>query len=403
MNRVAIVAAKRSPIGSFGGVFKNVSAVELGVQVLRNILNETLTDVDSIDEVIIGNVVSSGLGQNIARQISVNAGIPDRIPAWTVNKVCGSGMKAVTLAAQSIANGEAEIIAAGGVENMSRIPYYLPDCRWGAKMGNKEAVDGIICDGLTDVFNNYHMGVTAENLADKYNITREEMDEFAVQSQEKAVQSVSEGRFREEIVSVRIPQRKGDDLLIDTDEYPRKDTTLESLAKLKPAFRKEGRVTAGNSSGINDGAAILLLMSEKKAKSLSLKPLAYLTGYASAGVDPSIMGIGPVFAIKKLLHKSGQNIDNIGLFELNEAFAAQSIAVLRGLEEENIGSLSAGKVNVNGGAIALGHPIGASGARIIVTLINAMRNRDIDTGLASLCIGGGMGMASLLSLTTKLR
>ncbi|MBM4399737.1 MAG: acetyl-CoA C-acetyltransferase [Candidatus Cloacimonetes bacterium] len=395
MKRAVVICAKRTPIGNFGGVFKDVSAVQLGTIAVKAVLQESGVKPEMIDEVIIGNVCSAGLGQNVARQIAVHSQIPVHIPAFTVNKVCGSGMKAVTLAASSIALGEADIVLAGGVENMSQIPYALPDIRWGAKMGNKSAVDLMVHDGLTDIFNNYHMGITAENLAEKYQISREEQDAFAVASQNKTEMAMSENRFADEIVPVIIPQKKGDPITVKDDEMPRKGVTQDSLAKLKPAFKSDGTVTAANSSGINDGAAMLLLMSEDKAKELGLQPLAYLADYASGGVDPSIMGYGPVAAIKKVLDKSGWKLEDIELAELNEAFAAQSIAVLKGLHQEGIGTLGANIVNVNGGAIALGHPIGASGARIIVTLLHEMKKRNVHKGLASLCIGGGMGIASL--------
>jgi acetyl-CoA C-acetyltransferase len=395
MIKPVIVCAKRTPIGNFGGVFKDVSAVRLGVVAAQAVMEESGIRPEMIDEVIIGNVCGAGLGQNVARQISIQSGIPESVSAFTVNKVCGSGMKAITLAAASIALGEADIILAGGTENMSQIPYILPDARWGARMGNKNLVDLMVQDGLTDIFNNYHMGLTAENLATQYNISREEQDSFAVSSQNTAEIAITNGRFKEEIVSVIIPQKKGDPLIIQADEMPRKGVTFESLAKLKPAFKPDGTVTAANSSGINDGAAMLIIMSEGKANELGLKPLAYLTAYATAGVDPSIMGIGPVQAIKKALLKANWSLKDIELAELNEAFAAQSIAVLKGLVQEKLGSLDASKVNVNGGAIALGHPIGASGARIVVTLLHEMKKRNLHKGLASLCIGGGMGIATL--------
>lgn len=395
MQKVVVVSAKRSPIGSFGGVFKDISAVELGVQVLKSILQETGIKPAEIDEVIIGNVIGAGLGQNVARQIAVNTGLPVDIPSYVVNKVCGSGMKAISLAALMIESDRADVVVAGGVENMSQIPYILPDLRWGAKMGDRKAIDLMISDGLTDIFNKYHMGLTAENLVDKYALTREEMDEFAVTSQNRAVNALQSGRFRDEIVPIAIPQRKSEPVMVTEDEYPRPGTTVESIAKLRPAFKQDGKVTAANSSGINDGAAILLMMSEKRAQELNLTPLAYYVDYASAGVDPSIMGIGPVPAIKKVLTQNGWSLSDIELAELNEAFAGQSLAVLKGLKEEQIGSLAEDKVNVNGGAIALGHPIGASGARIVVTLLHEMKKRNVKKGLASLCIGGGMGIASL--------
>lgn len=395
MRKTVVVCAKRTPIGTFGGAFKNVSAVELGVAVLKAIFAETGLSGEQIDEVILGNVCGAGHGQNIARQVAIKSGVPDHIPAYTVNKVCGSGMKSVALGAMMIAAGEADIVVAGGTENMSQIPYVSMDMRWGGKMGDKPMTDLMIRDGLSDIFNDYHMGITAENLAEKYQITRAEQDAFATASQNKAEIAIETGRFRDEIVPIIIPQRKGDPLVIDTDEFPRKGVTVESLAKLRPAFKPDGSVTAANSSGINDSAAMLLLMSEEKAKELGLPILATLAGTASAGVDPAIMGFGPVPAIKKLLGKTGWTLGDIELAELNEAFAAQSLAVFKGLELEGLGKLDLAKVNVNGGAIALGHPIGASGARIIVTLLHEMHKRKLHKGLAALCIGGGMGIASL--------
>ena len=394
MSRVVIVSAKRSPIGSFGGVFKDVSAVDLGVKVLKEIFSELNLSADSVDEVIIGNVLGAGLGQNVARQLSIKSGIPVEVPSYTVNKVCGSGMKAISLAANMITLGEANVIVAGGIENMSQSPYLLKDARWGARMGDKSIVDIMINDGLTDIFNNYHMGITAENLAEQWNISREEQDLFATLSQNNAEKANANGKFKDEIVKIEIPQRKGDPLIIDSDEFPKKGMTVEILAKLKPAFKKDGTVTAGSSSGINDGAAIVLLMSEEKAKEFGFEPLAYLEGCASGGVDPSIMGYGPVPAIKKLLTIKGWNITDIELAELNEAFAAQSLAVMKGLEKE-VGALNPEIVNVNGGAISLGHPIGASGARIVVTLLHEMKRRNVKKGLAALCIGGGMGIATI--------
>lgn len=395
MRKTVVVCAKRTPIGNFGGVFKDVSAVQLGVTVLKAILQESGIKADQIDEVILGNVCGAGYGQNIARQVAIHAGVPNHIPAYTVNKVCGSGMKSVSLGALMIASGEADIVIAGGTENMSQIPYASMDARWGGKMGNKELVDLMIKDGLSDIFNNYHMGITAENLAEKYSLTREEQDAFAAASQNKTEAAMESGRFREEIVPVIIPQRKGDPLIVDKDEMPRKGVTADSLAKLRPAFKPDGTVTAGNASGINDGAAMLLLMSEEKAQELGVPVLATFTQTASAGVDPSIMGFGPVPAIKKVLSKSGWSLNDIELAELNEAFASQSLSVLKGMEIEGVGKLDPTIVNVNGGAIALGHPIGASGARIIVTLLHEMRKRQVHKGLASLCIGGGMGIATL--------
>jgi len=398
MRKTVVISAKRTPIGNFGGVFKDVSAVQLGVVAAKAVLQESSIKPEMIDEVIIGNVCGAGFGQNIARQVAVHAGVPVQIPAFTVNKVCGSGMKAVALAAASIALGEADIVLAGGTENMSQIPYALPDARWGARMGNKNLVDLMVLDGLTDIFNNYHMGITAENLAQKYFISREQQDLFAAESQNKTETAMSSGRFEDEIVPVEIPQKKGDPVIIKEDEMPRKGVTAESLSKLRPAFKTDGSVTAANSSGINDGAAMLLLMIEDKATELGLEPLAYLVDYASAGVDPAIMGYGPVPAIAKVLKKAQWALQDIELAELNEAFAAQSLAVLKGLEQDGIGKLDPSIVNVNGGAIALGHPIGASGARIIVTLLHEMKKRKVLRGLASLCIGGGMGIATLWNM-----
>ena len=395
MRQVVVVCAKRSPIGNFGGVFKDISAINLGVTVLQSMLKETGLKPELIDEVIIGNVCGAGLGQNVARQIAIHSGIPETVPAYTVNKVCGSGMKAVSLATLMIGSGEADIIVAGGTENMSQIPYALTDARWGARMGNKEMVDLMIRDGLSDIFNNYHMGITAENLAEKYHISREEQDAFAAQSQNRTEEAQITGKFIDEIVPFSIPQRKGEPIIVDKDEMPRAGVTVESIAKLRPAFKNDGTVTAANASGINDSSAFLLLMSAEKAKELGLKPMATFVNSASAGVDPSIMGYGPVPAIKKVLQKAGWTLQDIELAELNEAFAAQSLAVLKGLELEGIGKLNPEIVNVNGGAIALGHPIGASGTRIIVTLLHEMKRRRVSKGLAALCIGGGMGIATL--------
>lgn len=394
MRKTVVVSAKRTAIGNFGGVFKDVSAVQLGVTVAKAIFAETGIKPEMIDEVIVGNVCGAGYGQNPARQIAIHSGIPENVPAFTVNKVCGSGMKAVTLAAMMIAAGEAEVILAGGAENMSQIPYASMDARWGARMGNSQLVDLMIRDGLSDIFNDYHMGITAENLVEQFQLSREEQDAFAALSQNKTEAAMQSGRFKDEIVPVSIPQRKGDPLVIDKDEMPRAGVTAESLGKLRPAFKKDGSVTAANSSGINDGAALLLLMSEDKAKDLGLPILATLVDFASAGVNPSVMGYGPVPAIVKVLAKSGWKLEDIQLAELNEAFAAQSLAVLKGLEKEGIGKLDPEIVNVNGGAISLGHPIGASGARIIVTLLHEMKKRQLSKGLASLCIGGGMGIAT---------
>ncbi|MFA7056449.1 MAG: acetyl-CoA C-acetyltransferase [Candidatus Cloacimonadales bacterium] len=391
---VVVVAAKRSAVGSFGGQFKDVSAVELGVQVLKSVMKEINLDPAMVDEVILGNVIGAGLGQNVARQVSIHAGIPDTVPAYTVNKVCGSGMKTVTLASAMIALGEADIVVAGGTENMSQVPYILRDARWGNRMGDKQVVDIMVHDGLYDIFNEYHMGITAENLADKYNISREEQDAFAAQSQNRTEKAMKSGRFNDEIVPIMVPQRRKDPIAVATDEFPRAGVTQEGLAKLRPAFKKDGSVTAANSSGINDGAAIIILMSAEKAKELGLKPLATLVNYASGGVDPAIMGFGPVPSIKKALNKAKWNMKDIDLLELNEAFASQSLSVVKGLAEDGI-IVDLDKTNVNGGAIALGHPIGCSGARIIVTLLHEMQKRGNKKGLASLCIGGGMGITTL--------
>lgn len=396
MRKTVVVAAKRTAIGSFGGVFKNVSAVELGVKTAKNIFEETKVSPELVDEVIIGNVIGAGLGQNVARQICLGAGVPNTTPAYTVNKVCGSGMKTIALADMMIKAGEADVILCGGTENMSQIPYILPNERWGARMGDKKVVDIMVNDGLWDVFNNYHMGVTAENLAEKFDISKSEQDAFAASSQQKTEKAMNENKFKDEIVPITIPQRRGDDLVIDTDEFPKAGVTAEKIGKLKPCFKKDGTVTAASSSGINDGAALLLLMSEEKANELGLEILAELVGASSGGVDPSIMGYGPVPAIKKLLQKTGWSIGEIELAELNEAFASQSLAVLKGLEQDGF-SINPEIVNVNGGAISLGHPIGASGARIVVTLLHEMKKRQNKKGLAALCIGGGMGIATLFS------
>lgn len=390
MTEVVIVEALRTPIGSFGGAFKNVSAIDLGVSVVKQALENLNIDKSEVDEVIFGNVLSAGLGQNVARQVSVKAGIPTEVPSFSVNKVCGSGLKTVALGAQSILAGDAEVVIAGGTENMSQAPYVSSDARWGKRMGNTEMVDTILSDGLVDAFNEYHMGITAENVNDKYGITREEQDEFAANSQQKAESAVKVERFKEEIVPIEVPQRKGDPVVVDTDEYPRFGTTTEKLGKLRPAFKKEGSVTAGNASGINDGAAVTILMSKEKAEKLGVTPLVTIKGYASSGINPEIMGCGPIPATKKLLSKTGLSIEDIEIAEVNEAFAAQSISVVRDLD------LNPDIVNVNGGAIALGHPIGASGARILVTLIHEMKKRQSKRGLASLCIGGGQGLSMIV-------
>ncbi|WP_057764223.1 acetyl-CoA C-acetyltransferase [Cytobacillus praedii] len=389
---VVIVSAVRTAIGSFNGSLKDVSAPELGAAAIKNALEKAGLKPEQIDEVILGNVLQAGLGQNPARQAALKAELPVSVSAMTINKVCGSGLKAVHLATQAIIAGDAEIVVAGGIENMSQAPYILKNARNGFKMGDQKLIDTMTSDGLTCVFNDYHMGVTAENLCEKYELTREEQDEFAAASQEKAVNAIETGRFKDEIVPVEIPQRKGDPIIFDTDEYPKKGTTAEKLAKLRPAFKKDGSVTAGNASGINDGAAILVVMSRKKADELGIKPLVTIKGNASAGVDPSIMGIGPVQAVKKALEKASVSMEELELIEANEAFAAQSLAVDREL------AFNKDILNVNGGAIALGHPIGASGARILVTLIHEMQKRQAKKGLATLCIGGGQGVATVVEL-----
>ncbi|HES7128980.1 TPA: acetyl-CoA C-acetyltransferase [Streptococcus pyogenes] len=389
---VVITSAYRTPIGNFGGVFKSLSAVDLGVTVVTKILADTGLKSDAIDEVIFGNVLHAGLGQNVARQVALNAGLSYDTPAFTIDMVCGSGLKAVELGAQKIQTGNADIVLVGGTENMSQAPYVLQDQRWGSRMGDSKVVDTMLKDGLSDAFAGYHMGITAENIVQQYGLTREEQDAFAADSQRKAQLAIEKGRFKEEIAPVTIPQRKGEPLLIDQDEYPKFGTTVDKLAKLRPAFIKdEGTVTAGNASGINDGAAAILLMSKEKAEELGLPILAKITSYASAGVDPSIMGCGPIPATKKALAKAQLTIDDIDLIEANEAFAAQALAVSRDLGFDNE------KVNVNGGAIALGHPIGASGARILVTLLVEMAKRDVRHGLATLCIGGGQGQSIIVT------
>lgn len=389
---VVIVSAVRTAIGSFNGSLKDISAPKLGAVAIKGALEKAGLKPEQIDEVILGNVLQAGLGQNPARQAALNAGLPVSVSAMTINKVCGSGLKAVHLATQAIIAGDAEVVVAGGIENMSQAPYILKNARNGFKMGDQKLIDTMTSDGLTCVFNDYHMGVTAENLCEKYELTREEQDEFAAASQEKAVNAIEAGRFKDEIVPVEIPQRKSDPIIFDTDEYPKKGTTAEKLAKLRPAFRKDGSVTAGNASGINDGAAILVVMSRKRADELGIKPLVTIKGNASAGVDPSIMGIGPVQAVKKALEKAAVSMEELELIEANEAFAAQSLAVDREL------AFNKDILNVNGGAIALGHPIGASGARILVTLIHEMQKRQAKKGLATLCIGGGQGVATVVEL-----
>ncbi|MFW6363790.1 MAG: acetyl-CoA C-acetyltransferase [Spirochaeta sp.] len=393
--RVAIVAAKRTAIGSFNGAFNSTSVVQLGAAAAAAAIHASGLSVDSVDEVIVGNVLSAAQKQNIARQISIHAGLPDTVPAYAVNKLCGSGLKSVALGAGAILLGDADIVLAGGAENMTMTPYALPTARSGARLGNTELVDLMLQDGLTDAFHGYHMGVTAENLAEKYAISREAQDAFALSSQHKAEAAIKAGRFDDEIVPVEIPQRKGDPVTVTTDEFPRFGSSVESLAKLRPAFKKDGTVTAGNASGINDGAAMVMLASGDAVRRHGLQPLAWIAGYAGAALDPGIMGFGPVPATSKALAKTGWKLQDIELAELNEAFAAQSLAVLQGFETQ-LGGIDPAIVNVNGGAIALGHPIGASGTRILVSLLYEMQRRDCRKGLASLCIGGGQGMAMLI-------
>jgi acetyl-CoA C-acetyltransferase len=391
MQDVVIVAATRTAVGSFQGALANVPAVELGAAVIRQLLSQTGVDGASVDEVIMGQVLTAGAGQNPARQAAIKAGLPFAVPAMTLNKVCGSGLKALHLATQAIRCGDAEIIIAGGQENMSLSNYVMPGARTGLRMGHATLVDTMISDGLWDAFNDYHMGITAENLAEKYEITREAQDAFAALSQQKAAAAIEGGRFNDEITPILIPQRKGEPVSFAVDEQPRAGTTAEALGKLKPAFKKDGSVTAGNASSLNDGAAAVMLMSASRAEQLGLPVLARIAGYANAGVDPAIMGIGPVSATRRCLEKAGWTIDQLDLIEANEAFAAQSLSVAKELD------LDPTKLNVNGGAIALGHPIGASGCRVLVTLLHEMIKRDAHKGLATLCIGGGQGVALALA------
>ena len=386
-NDIAILAATRTAIGSFQGTLSGLPAHALGAALIRGILEKTGIAPAEIDEVVLGQILTAGSGQNPARQAAIAAGLPHAVPALSLNKVCGSGLKAVHLAAQAIALGDADLVLAGGQESMSLAPYVLPKARTGLRLGHTQLEDSLIRDGLTDAFHDYHMGITAENLAEKYGLTREAQDAFAAESQRKASEAVAAGRFKAEITPISIPQRKGDPVLFDTDEQPRAGTTADALAKLRPAFKKDGTVTAGNASTINDGAAVLLLASAQKAEALGLPVLAWIRGYASAGVDPAVMGIGPVPATQKTLNKAGWRIGDLDLIEANEAFAAQALAV-----NQELGWDTA-RVNVNGGAIALGHPIGASGARILVTLVHELIRRDARKGLATLCIGGGQGVA----------
>lgn len=390
MRDVVIVSAARTPIGSFGGSLKGVPARTLGAIAIKEALKRAGLKGEQVDEVVMGCVLQGGLGQNVSRQMSLDAGIPVEVPTFTINKVCGSGLRAVELAAQIIKAGDADIIVAGGAENMSATAYAMPAARFGARMNNTQMVDMMVNDGLWDAFNGYHMGITAENVAEQWGITREELDEFSVISQNRSEAAIKAGKFVDEIVPVEIPQRKGDPIVFDTDEFPKFGSTMEKVAKLKGAFKKDGVVTAANASGINDAGAAVVVMSKEKADELGIKPLCTIKSYASGGVDPSIMGVGPVPATKKALEKAGLTIEDMDLVEANEAFAAQSLAVRKDL------GLDPEKTNVNGGAISLGHPIGASGCRILITLIYEMARRDSKYGLATLCIGGGMGTALIV-------
>ncbi|EGC84345.1 acetyl-CoA C-acetyltransferase [Anaerococcus hydrogenalis] len=385
--KVVIASAARTPVGSFGGALKSQSAADLGIVAAKAAIERAGIKPEDIDETVLGCVLQAGLGQNVARQISLGAGIPETTPAMTINKVCGSGLRTVSLAAQMILAGDVDVVLAGGAESMSNAPFLLNEARWGARMGNKKLVDEMITDGLWDVYNDYHMGVTAENVAEKYGITREMQDDLAAVSQQRASKARAEGRFKDEIAPVEIKDRKGNVTVVEDDEYIRDGVTQEGISKLRPAFIKDGTVTAANASGINDGAACLIVMSEEKAKELGVKPLATIVSYASAGVDPKVMGTGPIPSSKKALEKAGWKVEDLDLVESNEAFAAQSYAVRNemGFDPE--------KTNVNGGAIAIGHPIGGSGARILTTLLYEMEKRDSKKGLATLCIGGGMGTA----------
>lgn len=390
MKEVVIVSAVRTPVGSFGGSLKDVTPMDLGALVIKEALARAGVAVESVDEVLFGSVLQAGYGQGVARQAALKAGLPDSVPASTINMICGSGLKTVSMAALSIMAGQNDVVIAGGTENMSMAPYLLPSGRWGQRMGDGKTYDVMVNDGLWCAFNDYHMGVTAENLASQYEISREAQDVFAAESQRRAFEARESGRFDEEIIPVPIPQKKGDPVMFSRDEYIREGATFESMSKLRPAFKKDGTVTAGNASGINDGAAALVLMSKDKADELGLKPLAVIKAFASAGVDPSVMGIGPVPAVRKALQKAQLTIEQLDLIEANEAFASQALSVMKELQ------LPADKTNVNGGAIAIGHPIGASGARILVTLLHEMKRRDAKLGLATLCIGGGMGEALIV-------
>jgi acetyl-CoA C-acetyltransferase len=388
--RIAITSGVRTAIGKFGGTLVNTSAVELASICIQEAMKRSSVRPEEVDEVLIGNVLQAGQGQNPARQAAIKAGIPVTVPSTTINKVCGSGLKAITAGVQAIRCGDAHVIVAGGTENMSRAPYLLKDARYGYRLGHGELIDSMISEGLSCAMCDVHMGITAENIAEQYGITRSAQDEFAALSQRRAAAAITEGKFKREIVPVPIPQRKGEPKLFDTDEYPRADTTAETLAKLKPAFKEAGSVTAGNASGINDGAAAVVLMTEENAKKRGITPLGYIRAYASAGVEPSVMGLGPIDAVRKALEKADLKMSDIELFELNEAFAVQSLAVLAELK------IDPERVNIRGGAIALGHPIGASGARVLVTLLHAMEDHASRYGIAGLCIGGGQGIAAVV-------
>ena len=390
MREVVIASAVRTAIGTFGGALKDVPAADLGAIVIKEAVNRAGIKPELVNEVVMGNVIQAGLGQNVARQAAVKAGLPIEIPAMTLNMVCGSGLRSVALAAQMIKAGDCDVVVAGGMENMSRAPYALETTRWGQRMGDGKLVDTMIKDALSDAFNNYHMGVTAENIVKEWGLTRKELDEFALNSQLKAEKAIKEGKFKDEIVPVMVPQRKGEPKVFDTDEGPRFGSTMEGLARLKPCFIKDGKVTAGNSSGINDGAAAFVVMSAEKATELGVTPLATIVSYGHKGLDPAIMGYGPFHATKAAMENANLTVEDMDLIEANEAFAAQSIAVAKDLH------FDMSKVNVNGGAVALGHPVGASGARILVTLLHEMQRRDAKKGLATLCIGGGMGTAMIV-------
>lgn len=390
MREVVIASAVRTAIGTFGGALKDVPAADLGAIVIKEAVNRAAIKPELVNEVVMGNVIQAGLGQNVARQAAVKAGLPIEIPAMTLNMVCGSGLRSVALAAQMIKAGDCDVVVAGGMENMSRAPYALETTRWGQRMGDGKLVDTMIKDALSDAFNNYHMGVTAENIVKEWGLTREELDEFSLNSQLKAEKAIKEGKFKDEIVPVMVPQRKGEPKVFDTDEGPRFGSTMEGLARLKPCFIKDGKVTAGNSSGINDGAAAFVVMSAEKAAELGVTPLATIVSYGHKGLDPAIMGYGPFHATKAVMESANLTVEDMDLIEANEAFAAQSIAVAKDLH------FDMSKVNVNGGAVALGHPVGASGARILVTLLHEMQRRDAKKGLATLCIGGGMGTAMIV-------